>query len=165
MGLHVYREMRNRKQFFGGAQAEAVEIQKRLPEALKLNVMACLHNGAPVAALGWVTFGSVGLPLISATSREGLRLNASYMLWWKMIEYYKSRGFSAVDLAGVSEKRNPGGFYFKTHIIGKTFHKPDRYLGWFDACSNPLSARLFAALHAVKDRYTAVRRIIAASRA
>lgn len=158
MGQDLFRDMKDRKQFFGGDQAEALEVHKRLPEKLKLHVMVSMHTGEPVAALGCVTFGSLGLPLISATGSKGLGLNASYGLWWKMIEYYKDRGFPALDLGGISEERNPGGFYFKTHILGKGFKAPDRYLGYFDACRNPLSAAVFRGIYLVRDGYRTVGR-------
>ena len=153
MALGVFREMKGRKSFFGKDQAEAIEVQKTLPEKLKLNFMVCTHAGEPVAALGWVTFGSTGLPLVSATSRKALDLNAAYVLWWKMIEYYKSHGFSALDMGGVSQERNPGGYYFKTHILGKGFKVPDRYLGQFDACINPWSKILFKGIYAMRDGF------------
>jgi len=158
MSLSVFRDLKERKNFFGEDQAEALEVHKRLPEELKLHMCVCLHAGEPVATLGCVTFGSIGVPLVSATGSKGLGLNASYALYWKMIEYYKARGFPALDFAGVSEERNPGGFYFKTHILGKAFKGPDRYLGYFDACRNPLSMVLFQGIHLMKARYQAVGR-------
>jgi len=153
MALDIFREMKDRKGFFGEEQAEAIKVHKKLPENLKLNFMVCTDAGEPIAALAWVTFGSTGLPLVSATGSKALRLNAAYVLWWKMIQYYKVNGFSALDVGGVNEERNPGGYYFKTHILGKGFKGPNRYFGQFDACRNPLSRILFKGIFAMRDRY------------
>jgi lipid II:glycine glycyltransferase (peptidoglycan interpeptide bridge formation enzyme) len=161
MALLIFREMKSRKRFFGGDQGEAIEVHKRLPEHLKLHFMVCTDADEPIAALGWVTFGSTGLPLVSATGSKALERDAAYVLWWKMIEYYKTHGFCALDTGGVSQQRNPGGYYFKTHILGKGFKEPHRTLGQFDACRNPLSEGLFNSIHSIRDSYREVGRRLA----
>jgi lipid II:glycine glycyltransferase (peptidoglycan interpeptide bridge formation enzyme) len=158
MVLRVVREMRDRKQLSGGNKNEAIAVHKDLPESLKLRLAVCLNNREPVASLGYTRFGSIGLPLIAATGNKAVKLRASYVLWWKMIEYYKSQGFSALDMGGVNEDRNPGGYYFKTHIIGKRFKKPDRYIGYFDACENYLSLTCFKTIYNARETYRNIRR-------
>jgi lipid II:glycine glycyltransferase (peptidoglycan interpeptide bridge formation enzyme) len=158
MAKRVFTEMKDRKQFFGGDQKEVISVHEGLPEDFKLRLAVCRNNNEPVAVLGWTTFGSIGLPLVAATGHEALKLKASYVLWWKMIEYYKSHGFSSIDANGVNEKRNPGGYLFKTHIIGKRFQEPDRYIGCFDACDNPLSLSFFKLIYNGREFYINVRR-------
>ena len=81
-----------------------------------------------------------------------------------MIEYYKSRGFLALDTNVVNERRNPGGYYFKTQILGRGFKEPHRYLGYFDACRNPLSGVLFKTINLVRDGYREMGRRLARRR-
>lgn len=158
MAVKVFQEMKDRKQFFGGDQKEALAVHADLPEHLKLRLAVCVNNREPVAVLGWTAFGSVGLPLVAATGRAALKLKASNVLWWKMFEYYKDHGVSCVDANGVDEERNPGGYLFKTHIIGKRFQGPDRYIGYFDACENPVSSSLFQLVYFGRELYRNVRR-------
>lgn len=161
MAFGIFSQMKRRKGFFGGDQSEAIAVNRSLPERLKLHYFVCIHDGRPIAALGCVSFGSYGLPLVSATSAEALSLNAGYVLWWKMIEYYKSLGFPILDMGGVNPNRNPGGYYFKTHILGKTFTRPDSYLGLFDACLNPISKMAFKGVYGLRDFYRKARRCAA----
>jgi lipid II:glycine glycyltransferase (peptidoglycan interpeptide bridge formation enzyme) len=115
-----------------------IAVHKDLPEALRLKIFICKHEGNPVAVLGWFSAGTIGLPLIAATGNKGLELNASYPLWWKMIEYYKQNGFVRCDLGGVNYERNPGGYIFKAGLAGETC-EAKRYIGQFEACENWIS--------------------------
>jgi hypothetical protein len=151
LALEVVREMKNRKQFVGGNQAEIIKIQMDLPESLKLKLLVCMDDNAPTATLGWVTFGSIGIPFVAATGIRALKTNSSYVLWWRMIEYYKTRGFIAVDAGSVNKKRNPGGYLFKTHILGKVIENMPRYIGHFDQCSSWLSRVFFIGLYKIRE--------------
>jgi lipid II:glycine glycyltransferase (peptidoglycan interpeptide bridge formation enzyme) len=111
-----------------------------------------------VSGLGWPTLGTTGIPLVGGTGDRGMRLNATTLLWWKMIEYYKAHGFRWLDTGGVSESRNPGGYFFKTQLLGKRFVRPDRYIGLFDAWENPLSGLLFKAVSGIKEAAVAAGR-------
>jgi hypothetical protein len=149
--LRVATEMKNRKNFYGGKQKELILASEDLPPALKLHMIVCRHEGTAVSALGWPTLGTTGIPLVGGTGDRGMRINASNLLWWKMIEYYKEHGFRRIDTGGVSEHRNPGGYFFKSQLLGKGFVRPDRYIGIFDACRNPASNLLFKALFGMKE--------------
>jgi lipid II:glycine glycyltransferase (peptidoglycan interpeptide bridge formation enzyme) len=159
MALKIIEEMRNRKGFLGGDQSEAIRIHMELPESQKLRFIVCLDNDEPVAVLGWATIGTVGLPLVAATGQGALKTSPSYVLWWKMIEYYKDHGFLALDMGGVNKRRNPGGYYFKTHILGKRLDEQPRYLGPFDAYKNVLSFALFSALLTTRGLFRNLRGI------
>ena len=132
-----------------------------MPKKLDLkNLRLCIDNYKPVAALGWVTVGTVGLPLVAATGKGALKTNASYVLWWKMIEYYKEHGFLAVDMGGVNKKRNPGGYYFKTHILGKRLNEQPQYIGPYDTCKNIFSSAFFITIHKTREFYQNIQGII-----
>jgi len=153
LASEVIRDMKSRKQFLGGNQKEILRLQPDLHQSQKLHLLVCLDNDVPVATIGWVTFGTVGIPLVGATGTSALKTKASYMLWWRMIEYYKNNGFCAVDIGSVNQKRNPGGFYFKTHILGKMFEEKVRYIGQFDACANSLLKTLFIGLFRMREAF------------
>jgi lipid II:glycine glycyltransferase (peptidoglycan interpeptide bridge formation enzyme) len=159
--INLAKEMKERKRYFGTDQARLLAAHKDLPESLKLKLMVCLHQGEPVAALGWQTIGKIGMGFVAGTGNKALELKASFVLWWKMIEFYKIRGFDAFDAAGVSQERNPGGYFFKTGLLGKNFRKPQRYIGQFDACNSALSETVFKHIYGLKDNYREVRRKMA----
>jgi lipid II:glycine glycyltransferase (peptidoglycan interpeptide bridge formation enzyme) len=74
-----------------------------------------------------------------------------------MVEYYKEHGFTALDMGGVNKRRNPGGYYFKTHILGKRLDSQPGYIGQFDACVNPLSRAFFNAIFQMREKYRNLR--------
>jgi hypothetical protein len=151
MALQVIKEMKNRKGFLGGNQAEAIRVHLALPEILQLKFAVCVDNHGPNAALGWVTLGEVGLPLVAATGDRALKTSSSYVLWWKMLEYYKKNGFCAVDMGGVNKKRNPGGYYFKTHILGKRLNEQPRYIVPFIASPNSLISACYRVIQKTRE--------------
>jgi hypothetical protein len=163
MAIKLVREMRDRKQFYGGNQLEAITVHRYLPESLKLRFLVCLDGDEPIAVLGWQTFGNMGLPLVGAAGNGALKKGSSNLLWWKMLEYYKTHGFTAVDVGGVNEKQNPGGYFFKTHLKGKLFNGPESYIGQFDAYQNPASCSLFRIINGTRQAYRDLRRGMAAT--
>jgi hypothetical protein len=164
MVVKVAAEMKDRKKYFGGDQSAAILAQKNLPENLKLKMAVCLVDGQPIAALGWPTLGRTGIPLVGGTGKDALKSGASYVLWWKMIESCKSAGMLALDTGGVNKERNPGGYLFKTHLVGKQFTKPDQYIGCFDACESSLTRFVWKTVYASRTNYANFRRRWAAKK-
>ncbi len=132
-------EMKGRKKYveYGDMKAK-IAVHRDLPGSLKLKFFFCYHEERPVAVLCWFPVGTVGLPLIAATSQDGLALNASYPLFWRMIEYYKEHEALCCDLGGINRQRNPGGYVFKAGLAGKT-SEPAPYIGQFEAWSSAVS--------------------------
>lgn len=148
----IIKEMKFRKRFIEyGNMAKEIAVNRDLPEGLKLVFAVCHHHGRPAAVLGWVPGGISGLPIISATANLGLKISASYPLYWKMLEYYKDRGISRCDLGGVSAKRNRGGFIFKTGLAGER-SEVRAYIGKFEACTNKISYIWFKAAFFARTR-------------
>lgn len=161
MLLEVAKEMKDRKGYFGSDQEELIAVHRDLPDTLKLKISVCLLESEPIAALGWARVGSVGIPLVAGTGDKALKLRASFLLWWKMVKYYKESGFHSLDTAAVKLDRNPGGYFFKTGLAGKSFKEPDHFIGQFDACRNPLSQILFKRIYSLRDSYRDMRRNMA----
>jgi len=153
----IIEEMKARKRYVEyGEMARMIDIHKDLPEALRLVLALCKYRGEPVAVLGWFPAGTVGLPLIAATGDKGLELSASYPLWWKMIEFYKSGGSACCDLGGVNAERNRGGYLFKIGLAGEKAEVRN-HIGQFEACESLSSSVGFRTAFAIRSRYRAVR--------
>jgi len=140
VALSLYNEMHNRKQFLEFVDMnEFKAIQRDLPDILKIRIMICTFQNEPVAALAWSPVGNTGLPVLAATGNKGLRVNASYLLWWKMIEWLKTHNFRWCDFGGIDPDENPGGYIFKSGLAGKYGHDV-RFVDQFDACENQMNA-------------------------
>lgn len=146
-GLHIYEakelkhyelvaaistQMKARKSYFGSDSDEILKVDADLPRDLRLKILLCDSLENTVAALGWSNVGRVCFPLVGGTGDQALKHRASFLLWWEMIKDCKARGFEFCDTAGVHEKRNPGGYFFKKGLAGKNA-KETTYLGQFDA--------------------------------
>jgi lipid II:glycine glycyltransferase (peptidoglycan interpeptide bridge formation enzyme) len=149
----IIREMMERKGYVEfGSMEDMISINQDLPEHLKLKFAFCTYENELAAVLGWFPIGEVGVPLVGATGDKALSLNASYPLWWKMVEYYKSQGATCIDLAGINKERNSGGYLFKTGLAGeKRIEK--HYIGQFDACRNVLSSLVFETGMSLRQKY------------
>lgn len=128
----INREMKSRKQYIAGDAKQLLEVNKDLPENLKLKILLCSHHQDVVAALGWSNIGKVCFPIVGGTGDKALRFKASFLLYWQMIRCVKENGFHFFDTAGVNEKRNPGGYFFKKGLAGKDAREMG-YLGQYDA--------------------------------
>ncbi len=153
LALSLLKEMKERKKYFGTGLSSLLDLQENLPEGFKIRVMYAEHEGEPVAALGWQTLGKIGFPVIAATGNKGLKLRASFLLWWKMIEFYHVKGFIYLDVGGVNAGRNPGGYLFKSRLVGKRKHEPDHYIGQFTSCRGRFFPFLFKAAYLARNTY------------
>ena len=155
-GLKIVQEMKKRKQFVEFKNMDKIRhANSDLPEDLKLRIVLCKHQGQAIAVLGWFPFGGVGYPILGGTTERALSLKASFPLWWRMIEYYKTRGSGWCDLAGVNEGRNPGGYLFKSGLGGAD--SVGGYVGEFEACTKRVSFILFKVLASLREGYRATR--------
>jgi hypothetical protein len=144
------QEMRDRKKFSGGDNKAALEVDADLPRELRLKILLCSHQGEPVAALAWSNIGKVSFPILGGTGHRALQYKASFLLFWRMVESSKDNGLSFCDLAGVHEKRNPGGYFFKKGLAGKDAQEMT-YVGQFDAYHSYASFFLFKTAVATKE--------------
>jgi lipid II:glycine glycyltransferase (peptidoglycan interpeptide bridge formation enzyme) len=132
----LFDQMVARKGFVPGVNFEEFKaIQKDLPEALKMKVLICEHDGKPVAALAASLIGEKGIGLLGATSTEGLNLGGFHLLNWKMMEWMKQAGARYYDFGGYDPERNPGTARFKDGLPGDIVH----HIGHYEVCDNALS--------------------------
>ena len=141
-GLQVHQEMLERKQFAEFVdRAMFREVQRQLPEDMKMRILVCTQDGHPISCIAWSVVGDTGLPLLGATGRRALENGAGYFMWWKMCAWLKNRGYRYCDLAGINSARYPGGYLFKSGL-GKTHGREVSWLGEFGCCRNPYSATI-----------------------
>jgi lipid II:glycine glycyltransferase (peptidoglycan interpeptide bridge formation enzyme) len=137
--LQIYEKMHKRKKFVEFVDmTKLLYLQRLLPKNKKLITSLCLHEEKPVAALVWCAYGDTGLPLLAATSKDGLKTNASYLLFWHMILFLKRNNYKWCNLGGINPERNRGGFIFKSGLAGNNGIDVS-FIGQFDYCSNLLN--------------------------
>lgn len=161
VALKLLKEMKERKKYFGTEFSDLIELQEDLPAEFKIRMMCAELDGDIVAALGWQTLGKIGFPIIAATGDKGLAARASFMLWWKMIQFYHDKGFRLLDVGGVNASRNPGGYAFKSRLVGRKDPSPVRYFGQFTASNARVLARSFAMANLAKNSYRHIRAQVA----
>lgn len=136
----LYKEMLGRKGFVPLMDVNQFGMmQGDLPDFLKMRIMMCELDGEPIAALVGSGLGDIGIELVAATSERALRVNASYLLRWRMVEWLKEHGCCLYDLGGIDPTKNPGSYQFKAGLAGKC-GKDTRHIGQFEACQNLLSS-------------------------
>ena len=133
----LYRQMCERKMFHTNVRIEEFEqIQERLPANQKMNVLICEHKGQPVAGLVSSAIGESAIYLLGATNDQGMKIKASYLLQWTIIQRLKQSGILYYDLGGIDPKANPGVYHFKSGLSGADVS----HISPFVACENRFSA-------------------------
>jgi hypothetical protein len=135
----LYREMMARKQFETTVDIEEFrQIQKRLPEALRMQVFVCSTEGQPHNALVVSAFGDSAIYLLAATGDAGLNGRGAYLLQWRAMEWLHQQGIRWYDTGGINQEKNPGGYQFKSGLGGGECS----HLGRFELRDNSLSAAI-----------------------
>lgn len=137
--VNLYNQMLERKKISGVVSVgHYQEMQKTLPEAQRMRIMICEHEGEAVAGLVVPHFGKRAQDLLAATGDKGLALRGSYLLHWKMLEWLKTHGCRWWDLDGINQKAYPGISQFKLGFVGKLGWEAE-YPGRFESCSDAMS--------------------------
>lgn len=155
--IRLYKEMHKRKKFAQFVDMEKLRpIQEDLPSEISMRIMLINFEGEPVGALIFSAIGDTGLPLLAATANKGLKLNSSYVIFWKMVNYLKMHGCRWLDLGGINPERNPGGYTFKSGIGGKN-GKDVYFIGQFEACENKVSLFVIKTADKVREIYRRIK--------
>lgn len=152
----LYEQMWAAKQFETGVSvASFAHIQTLLPEDEKLTIALAFHDGTPVAGHVSTCLGDTCVYLLGASSDDGRKRKASYLLQWRTIEDAKSRGARLYDLGGIDPEANPGVYHFKSGMGGRacdfpgTFAAPARGSGRILV---PLAEKAYRILGARRSR-------------
>jgi lipid II:glycine glycyltransferase (peptidoglycan interpeptide bridge formation enzyme) len=135
--LSLQSEMQERKNYIPGVSyQEFREIQKYLPEPLKMKIIVCKSVGEPIAAAVFSGIGDTGIFLFGATGDKGMETNGSYLLHWLAIQWLKGNGCRWYDLGGINPEINPGVYQFKVGMGGMDVC----HIGPYEICNSPLSS-------------------------
>ncbi len=149
MGL--YTEMHSRKRFSDFSDIEHFpKVQADLPSALELKVVACRRGDTPVAAIACWAVGDTAFYHFGATGNEGIKLGASYLVHWRMIERLKELGCGRYLIGGASAEESPGLYQFKSGLAGK-LGSHERFLAAFEAHDSVGNSILVRAAEQVRD--------------
>lgn len=115
--LDLQKEMHGRKPYIPGVDyKEFRDIQKDLPEPLKMIILICEYEGKALTATIGSRIGDTGIYLLGATGNEGMKMKGAYLLQWRLIEIMKESGCKWYDLGGIDPDDNPGVYHFKSGI-------------------------------------------------
>jgi lipid II:glycine glycyltransferase (peptidoglycan interpeptide bridge formation enzyme) len=152
----LYREMMARKQFDTTVDIEEFrQIQKRLPETLKMRVFVCSADGQRQNALVVSALGDSAIYLLAATGNAGLNGRGAYLLQWRAMEWLHQQGIRWYDTGGINQEKNPGGYQFKRGLGGQEISHLGRFElrgNWLSSQSVMAAEKLQAWLHSLKSR-------------
>lgn len=135
--LQLQKEMMDRKQYKTTIDyVQFGEIQKRLPESMKMHIIICMHEGKPMTATIGSAIGERGIYLLGATGEEGMKQKSAYLSQWKMIQWLQERNCRWYDLGGINPEQNPGVYHFKVGISSLDV----RHVGQFEVGTSILSS-------------------------
>lgn len=134
--LILQKEMYDRKKYMTGIDYnEFRNIQKDLPEQLKMIILICEYEGKALTATIGSMIGETGIYLLGATGNDGMKMKGAYLLQWHFIEMMKKRGCKLYDLGGIDPDGNPGVYHFKSGIS----HQVSCHIGQFEVSPGKLS--------------------------
>lgn len=150
----LYGEMYDRKRSFTAVDLERFrQIQRRLPDPLKMRIAVCALEGEPVAAAVCSTVGETALEIFLATGQKALETQGAFALIWRQLEWLKEQGIRYFDFGGIDPEANPGGYRFKRGLSGADV----THVGEFDAPGSRLSGLLTSAAEDLRLRYQKAR--------
>ena len=149
--LQLQKEMLRRKKYVPGVNYERFRmIQRDLRADLKMKIMVCEFEREPICAAICSAIGDTGIYLFGATGDRGLKLNGSYLLQWRIIEWLKERNYRWYDLGGVDPIGDPSVYHFKKGIAGKD-GQVERFIGGYYYCAH-LRSHLLHVIRQTKKR-------------
>jgi CheY-like chemotaxis protein len=117
--VKIYYEMQQRKKFATFIDMTKYgKINDLLEDSMRFQTISGSYEDKVICGIVWAKFGTVGLPIIAATTEKALKLKVANLIWWKMITAMKAENLEWCDLGGINKERNEGGYVFKTGIGG-----------------------------------------------
>ena len=146
--LNLQSEMQDRKKYSPGVSYhEFREIQKALPEHLKMKIMVCKCEGEPMSAVVCTGIGDTGIYLFGATGTKGMKSKGAYLLHWRAMQWLKGNGCRWYDLGGINPENNPGVYQFKSGMTDMDVC----HIGPYEVCNRPLSSLLVRRGESIKN--------------
>jgi Acetyltransferase (GNAT) domain len=118
-------------QFVGRKQFEVdllppfyLAVQEQLPERERFHIHLAQWEDRVVAGHVASFLGDTCVYLLGATSEEGLRTKAAYLLQWRVIQSAHEKGLKWYDLGGIDPEANPGVHHFKRGLGAQEITAP-----------------------------------------
>jgi len=121
----LYDELIRRKQF--DVDLDAVfygRVQRELTDGDRFHVSLADLEGCAVAGHVSSMLGDTCVYLLGASTEDGLRTKAAYLLQWHAIETAVRQGKRWYDLGGIDQETNPGVYHFKQGMGGADIAAP-----------------------------------------
>jgi lipid II:glycine glycyltransferase (peptidoglycan interpeptide bridge formation enzyme) len=126
-------EMRERKGIITDDDVVGFELaQNALSPNDKMRIFSATVAGRVEAAIVVSVLGDTADRVFGASSPEGRRVRASYLLDWVAIGWLKQNGTHSLDLGGVHARKNPGVYHYKAGLGGR----PEQFVGTFRRCGD-----------------------------
>lgn len=129
----IYESTKERKKFQGLDPQLFIEVQKKLQHEDKMHIVVAYSKGEPITAHASSYLGEMGEGILAGNTEEGLRLNSSYLVWWRTFVAAYQAGMKVYNLGGIDPKKNPTVCQFKRRMGGQEIY----HIGTFDAVSSP----------------------------
>lgn len=117
---------------------EMLQVQEQLSPGGRMQVFLVKKGEEILAGMCVAMQGDTGLPILTGSTAEGLKLRANYILFWRILEYLKEAGYRWLDLGGINPKYNPSVYRFKSRMLGKQLAngREAQFVGHFDYCDH-----------------------------
>jgi lipid II:glycine glycyltransferase (peptidoglycan interpeptide bridge formation enzyme) len=146
--LDLQEEMHDRKKYIPGVDySEFRDIQKDLPDPLKMKILISEYEGKALTATVGSLIGDTGIYLLGATGNEGMKMKGAYLLQWRFIEIMKESGYKCYDLGGIDPEDNPGVYHFKSGISDKDAY----HVGQFEISQSRFSRLIVEGMEGLRN--------------
>ncbi len=101
-----------------------LDVHERASESDRFLITLADLDGEVVAGHVASLLGDTSVYLLGASSDEGLKAKATYLLQWQAIQAARERGLKWYDLGGIDPEGNPGVYHFKSGLGGQDVTAP-----------------------------------------
>ena len=129
-----------------------LKVHEQLPKRDRFHISLVEAGGTVVAGHVASLLGDTCVYLLGASSDEGLRCKASYLLQWRVICAARERGLKWYDLGGIDPIDNPGVYHFKSGLGGQDVTAPG-------PMEYPATGWKRSVIHSAEQVYRLLRRI------
>jgi len=141
----IYTTARKRKGFNGLDPRLFIQTQQDLHSSETMRIILAYSSGDPVCAHASSYLGEMGEGILAASTKRGLALNSSYLVWWKTLLAAHQAGMRVYNLGGIDPKDNPSVYQFKMRMGGKEVY----HIGAFDATRSLLTKKTWRCIEKV----------------
>lgn len=148
--LDLQKEMHDRKKYVPGVDYDEFrEMQKDLPEVLKMIIIICEYGEKVLTATIGSKIGDTGVYLLGATGDEGMKMKGAYISQWRIVEIMKESGCRWYDLGGIDPENNPGVYHFKSGISRREVC----HIGQFEISQGKISSLVVKGVERIKKSF------------